>query len=183
MAALMHELLAAASMAGRICVGLVFLLAAAQKAMHWRVLPGVIANYRLLPRWMVGPVAALLAPAEMILAILLLSAQARPWPALAAMAFLALFAAAMAINIERGRDHIDCGCGESFLRQTLNWALVARNCLLAVLLVPSLAMAAPMTISLALSAAAAGLGLFLLYLLLNILAALPPVDARGHRFA
>ncbi len=76
MAAMMHELLAAASVAGRICVGLVFLLAAAQKAQHWRILPGVIANYRLLPRWMaVAPVAALLPPAEMVLAILLLSAQ------------------------------------------------------------------------------------------------------------
>jgi hypothetical protein len=185
MAALMHELLAAASVAGRICVGLVFLLAAAQKAMHWRILPGVIANYRLMPRWMNLPVATFLPPAEMILAVLLLSAQARPWPALAAMALLALFAAAMAINIKRGRDQIDCGCGESFLRQTLNWALVARNCLLVALLVPSLAMAAPVTmpLSLAVSGVAASLGLFLLYLLLNILAALPPVDARDHRFA
>ena len=27
----------------------------------------------------------------------------------------------------RGRAHIDCGCGQSFLRQTLSWTLVARN--------------------------------------------------------
>ena len=44
-----RELVAAISVAGQICVGLVFLLAAAQKASHWRILPGVIANYRLLP--------------------------------------------------------------------------------------------------------------------------------------
>ncbi|HEX4178275.1 MAG TPA: MauE/DoxX family redox-associated membrane protein, partial [Rhizomicrobium sp.] len=68
-------MLAAASVAGRSCVGLVFMLAATQKAMHWRILPGVIANYRLLPRWMARPVAALLPPVEMMLAILLLSAQ------------------------------------------------------------------------------------------------------------
>ena len=182
MAALMHELLAAASIAGRACVGLVFLLAAVQKAMHWRVLPAVIGNYRLLPRFVVLPAAALLPPAEMILAILLLSGQFQPWPAFAAMALLMLFAAAMAINLRRGRDHIDCGCGETFLRQTLNGALVARNCVLAVLLVPSLA-AAPIAISSAFSGVAAGAGLFLLYLLLNILAALPPADARGPRFA
>jgi hypothetical protein len=183
MAALAHELLAAASAAGRTCVGLVFMLAAVQKAMHWRILPGVVANYRMLPRWMVSPASALLPPVEMILSILLLSALLRPWPVLAAMALLALFAGAMAINITRGRDQIDCGCGETFLRQTLNWTLVARNFVLAALLLPSLPMSAPISMSLALSSAAAGIGLFLLCLLLNILAALPPADARRHRFA
>ena len=182
MAGLLHDLLAAASVAGLSCVGVVFLLAATQKAMHWRILPGVIANYRLLPRWMNRPAAVLLPPAEMVLAILLLSAQLQPWPSVAAMALLALFALAMAINIRRGRGSIDCGCGESFLRQTLNWALVLRNGLLAALLVPSLAMTGRMSMPLALSGVAAGLSLFLLYLLLNILAALPP-GARGHRFA
>jgi hypothetical protein len=183
MAGMLQDLLAAASVAGRTAVGLVFILAGVQKAMHWRILPGVIANYRLLPRWAAGPAASLLPPAELILAILLLSAQLRPWPALAAIVLLALFAAAMAINIRRGRGHIDCGCGESFLRQTLSWTLVARNGLLVALLIPSLVMAAPMSMALALSGVAAGLSLFLLYLLLNILGALPPVDARSHRFA
>ena len=133
MAALTHELLAAASVAGRTCVGLVFALAAVQKAMHWRVLPGVIANYRLFPRFMVVPAAVLLPAVEAILAILLLSGRVSPWPALAAMALLMLFAVAMAINLRRGRDDIDCGCGETFLRQTLNWTLVLRNALLALL--------------------------------------------------
>ena len=183
MASLAHELLTAASVAGRTCVGLVFMLAAVQKVMHWRILPSVIANYRLLPRWMVLPAAALLPPVEMILSILLLSAHLRPWPTLAAIALLMLFAAAMTINITRGREHIDCGCGETFLRQTLNWGLVARNGLLSALLMPSLIVMAPLTMSLALSGVAAGIGLFLLYLLLNILAALPPADAHGHRFA
>jgi hypothetical protein len=183
MAGMLHDLLAAASVAGRTCVGLVFLLAAVQKAGHWRILLGVIANYRLLPRWMAWPVAALLPPTEMILAILLLSAQLRPWPAFAAMALLALFAAAMAINIRRGRADIDCGCGETFLRQTLSWTLVARNGVLAALLIASLIMTAPMAMPLALSGVAAGLSLFLLYLLFNILAALPLAERRGHRFA
>jgi hypothetical protein len=183
MAALLPDLLAAVSLAGRTCVGLVFMLAATQKAMHWRILPGVIANYRLLPQWMILPVAALLPPAELVLAILLLSSELGPWPALAATTLLALFVGAMALNLQRGRDHIDCGCGETFLRQTLNWALVARNLVLAMLLIPSLVTAVPMTMNLILSAAAAGLGLFLLYLLFNILAALPPSSARDHRFA
>ena len=183
MAAMLHDLLAAAAVAGRTCAGLVFLLAATQKAQHWRILPGVIANYRLLQHWMTGPAAALLPPVEMVLAILLLSALFNPWPSVAAMALLLSFAAAMAINIRRGRGYIDCGCGESFLRQTLSWTLVARNGLLAVLLMPALAAAGHMTMPMILTASAAGIGLFLLYLLLNVFAALPPAEARGHRFA
>jgi hypothetical protein len=178
-----HELFSAASLAGRTCVGLVFMLAAIQKGMHWRILPGVIANYRLLPRWAALPAAALLPPTEMIVALLLLSAQLRPWPALAAMVLLLVFAAAMAINIKRGRGHIDCGCGGTFLLQPLNWTLVARNGVLAALLVPAQMMTSPMTMPLTLSAAAAGIGLFLLYLSFNILAALPLPGERGHRFA
>lgn len=183
MAALLHALLAAAAVAGQTCVGLVFLLAAMQKALHWRILPGVIANYRLLPRRMALPAAVLLPPLELLLAVLLVSAQFGPWPAMAAMALLMLFAAAMAINLGRGRGHIDCGCGETFLGQPLNWALVGRNAVLASLLLPSLVTAVPVTTSLAISGVAAGMALFLLYLLLNILAALPPADARPHRFA
>jgi hypothetical protein len=183
MGAALHDLLAAAAVAGRTCAGLVFLLAAVQKAQHWRILPGVIANYRLLPRWMSGPAAALLPPAEMVLAILLLSALFNPWPSLVAIGLLALFAAAMAINIRRGRRHIDCGCGESFLRQTLNWTLVARNGLLMALLMPSLVTIGPANMPMILTATAAGIGLFLLYLLLNVFAALPAVEHHGHRFA
>ena len=168
-----HELLSAIAVAGQICVGLVFLLAAAQKASHWRILPGVIANYRLLPRWAVAPAASLLPPLEMVLAALLLSAWFKPWPAVAALLLLLLFATAIAINLKRGRDYIDCGCGQTFLKQTLRWTLVWRNAGLAALLLPSLLLSGPGTMSVALTGMAAGLGFFLLYLALNILAALP----------
>ena len=47
--------------------------------------------------------------------------------AVAAAALLILFAVAMGINIRRGRRHIDCGCFQSALKQTLSWILVARN--------------------------------------------------------
>ena len=181
--ALTHDLLAALSEAGRVCVGLVFLLAAAQKARHWRIFFGVVANYRLLPRAAVAPVAALLPPLEMIVALLLLSAQQLPWALPGAGALLLLFAGAMAINLSRGRAHIDCGCGQSFLKQTLSWTLVARNMVLAALLLPSLAPIGPLTLSAALTGAGAGLGFFLLYLLLNTISALPHSERRGHRFA
>ena len=178
-----QELLATASVAGRICVGLVFVLAAVQKTQHWRIFFGVVANYRLLPGGLVAPVAVLLPPAEMLIGILLLSAQMRPFGALAAILLLGVFAAAMAINLRRGRAQIDCGCGHTILKQTLSWTLVTRNAGLAALLLPSLVYTQPLAKTTLLTGVAAGLGLFLLYLLLNIFTALPPAKAHRHRFA
>lgn len=178
-----QDLMAALAVSGRVCVGTVFLVAGLQKASHWRILPGVIANYRLLPSWAVWPVSVLLPPLEAILALLLLSASLEPWSALAAMALLGLFAAAMTINIRRGRTHIDCGCGQSFLHQTLNIGLVIRNAWLAALLIPSLAVPAPVPTSLGASSIAAGFGLFLLYLLHNVVASLPSARAASQRLA
>jgi hypothetical protein len=183
MAALLQELLATAAVAGRVCVGLVFLLAALHKAQHWRIFSAVLANYRLLPQALVAPIAFLLPPTETVVGILLLSSQLRRFGAVSAIALLGLFALAMAINIRRGRTQIDCGCGHSLLKQTLSWLLVWRNAALAALLAPSLLFTTPIAITTALSGVAAGLALFLLYLLLNALSALPPVEARRQRFA
>ncbi len=176
------DLLAVTAVAGRVCVGLVFLLAGAQKLSHWRLLPAVIANYRLLPRALAQPVSAVLPPLELVLGALLLSGLTAGWVAPAAIGLLGLFAAAMAINLKRGRDQIDCGCGQSFLKQTLRWTLVSRNLVLAALLLPSFS-SAPASLSLVAAGLSAGLGFFLLYLLVNTLSALPRPDVRSHRFA
>jgi hypothetical protein len=168
-----QQFLAVAAVAGRVCVGLVFLLAAAQKMRHWRILSGVIANYRLLPRWMVESVAAVLPPLELALAILLLGAVGMPWTGFAGIALLALFAAAMAINLGRGRAHIDCGCGQSFLKQNLSWTLVARNVLLMAILLPSLPLTGPLPSLALLSGVSAGTAFFSLYLFSNLLSAFP----------
>ena len=183
MGAMGHQFLAVASVAGRICVGLVFLLAATQKMRHWRVLSGVIANYRLLPRWASAPASALLPPLELTIAILLLSGLAMRWTGAVSIILLALFAIAMAINLKRGRDQIDCGCGQSFLKQSLRWTLVVRNAVLAVLLLPPLLVTGAVTLDVAMAGASAGLAFFLLYLLFNTLSALPRPDLRRHHFA
>jgi hypothetical protein len=182
MAPLAHELLAVAAIGGRICIGLIFVMAAAQKFSHWRILSGVISNYRLLPRILVVPAAALLPPLEMTVGALLLCAMAMPWAGLASIALLAVFAAAMAVNLRRGRGAIDCGCGQSFLAQTLAWTLVGRNAVLAALLLPSLVLTGPVSLSTVLTGAGAGLAFFLLYLLFNAISALPRPEVRGHRF-
>lgn len=88
---------------------------------------GVVANYRLLPQALVRPVAYLLPPVELVLAVGLIAPGTRPAPAVATAALLLVFALAMAVNIARGRTQIDCGCFASSLKQYLSWTLVGRN--------------------------------------------------------
>lgn len=174
------DLMATVALCGRVCVGLIFVVAGLQKASHWHLLPGVIANYRLLPAWAVTLSSLLLPPIEATLGVFLLLAVLEPWSVLTGMAVLGLFALAMTINIVRGRIHIDCGCGDSFLRQTLSVKLVARNLALVILLCPSLVMLRPTAMPLLLSGIAAGIGLFLLYLLFNVVVSLPSLDKADH---
>jgi Methylamine utilisation protein MauE len=118
----------------RTLVALVYLAAAFGKMRHWPVFQGVISNYRLLPDFLVAPVAYVLPPVEALLGATLLLGLAFPWPEVGAAALLLLFAAAMGINLRRGRRHIDCGCFQSALKQTLSWNLVVRNVVMALLL-------------------------------------------------
>jgi hypothetical protein len=166
-------LLTMLAIAGRVCVGLVFLLSAAQKMRSWTILPGVIFNYQLLPRGLVRPTAVLLPPVELALGMALLSGLMPAGSALAASVLLMVFAAAMSINLGRGRAHIDCGCGQSFLRQPLSPVLVARNAVLALLLGPSLLATGSLSFASVLTGVSAGIAFFLLYLLTNVLVALP----------
>jgi uncharacterized membrane protein YphA (DoxX/SURF4 family) len=165
--------------AGMVCAGLVFASAGVQKLRHRTVLRGVISNYRLLPDFAVAPVAAVQPPVEMVLGFLLLAGLVRPWASLGAMLMLTLFAAAMAINIRRGRSHIDCGCGGPSLRQALRWSLVARNLLLAAALLPSLAVTDVLPLPVVAAGAGAGAVFFVLYAVANALAALPRRNASG----
>jgi hypothetical protein len=172
------DLLSAAAIMGRVCLGLVFLTASAHKLRHAAVFPAILANYRILPRGLAAPVARILPWGELALGLALLTQAAQPWAELAALLLLGAFAGAMAVNLRRGRAHIDCGCGQSALRQTLGWPLVGRNLGLALLAVPGLlatprlSAAAPDTVV----GVAAGAGVFVLYLLFNTLSALPALN-------
>ncbi|QVM85320.1 MauE/DoxX family redox-associated membrane protein [Novosphingobium decolorationis] len=98
---------------------------------------GVVANYKLLPRPLVGVVAGLLPWLELALAAALLVPLTASLAAFSAALLLTLFAAAIAINISRGRAHIDCGCRGDELRQPLRAGMVVRNFVWAVLLIGS----------------------------------------------
>jgi hypothetical protein len=91
-------------------------------------------DYRLLPRRLVKPVAALLPAAEAALAVGWLAGGRSRGVAVTTAALLLMYGGALAVNLLRGRRQIDCGCGLSGAaggEQPLSWWLVARNVVLA----------------------------------------------------
>ena len=162
----------------RTLIALVYLAAAIGKMRHWAVFQGVVANYRLLPEVLVAPFAYLLPPFEALLGAMLLLGLLSPWAEAVAVALLLLFAAAMAINIMRGRRHIDCGCFQSALKQTLSWILVARNCVLALLLGLALLTQGPRDLRMTIDGLSVGGVLFVILQSLNILWAIVPAWRR-----
>jgi hypothetical protein len=172
--------LAIAGLAAAIGVGLILLQAGVSKLRHRHLLPGVIANYRLLPAALVNPAATILPLAEIVIGATLI-VGVTPVPVVLAILLLALFAGAMAINIARGRNQIDCGCGRSQLRHPIGWPLVVRNLLMIALIALRLAPALPLSSLDVGTAAVGGIALFLAYHLLGSLLALIASPAAAYR--
>jgi uncharacterized membrane protein YphA (DoxX/SURF4 family) len=123
-------------LAARVVGALVFASAAIGKVRHRHELPGVVANYRLLPERLAAPAAWAAVLLESLAALSLASGvQLRAGAALA-IALLCAFALAIGINLARGRREIDCGCFQSGLRQNLSVGLIVRNMLLCAVLLP-----------------------------------------------
>ena len=97
-----------------------------------------LADYRLVPWWASGMAARIVVAAELATALLLASPAARPSGFASAAGLLALYTAAIGVNLLRGRRHIDCGCFGPAHRAPLGGALVARNAGLAALAVAGL---------------------------------------------
>ncbi len=91
-------------------LALILVTAAIPKIRRPDEFQGVVANYRLLPSFLVAPFARLLPWIELGSAIALLVPQVRETAALVAAGLFMLFAIALAVNVGRGRTHIDCGC-------------------------------------------------------------------------
>lgn len=110
-------------------LALILFAAAWHKLSEPEVFAGALQAYRLLPAAVV-PVAARVLPfLEIVLGIAVLVPASRA-PALIATALLMVaYASAMGINLMRGREQIDCGCGGE--AHPLSWALVVRNIVLA----------------------------------------------------
>lgn len=115
---------------------ILFGIAASHKLLAWSLFRQQLADYRVLPAGWVAPAAVLLPAAELLLALGWLDAAYRPAAAACSALALLAYAAAMAWNLARGRDLIDCGCGGTDGSQVIRPALVVRNLVLAALALP-----------------------------------------------
>jgi hypothetical protein len=120
-------------------LALLFAAAALHKARDPRAFRDALAAYRVLPPAAAGAAAAAVVAAELAAAALLVAALPgagdgawlRRAGGLLAAALLAVYGAAIAANLARGRRDLDCGCLGPAGRQPLSGWLVARNAALA----------------------------------------------------
>lgn len=110
---------------------MLWFIAGWQKLAAFEVFAATLADYRMVPRNLVNICAGLVAAGEVILGAGLVVPVTRSAALLGSGLLLTLYAAAMAINLLRGRRHIDCGCMGPAARQTLSGWLVARNVVIA----------------------------------------------------
>ncbi len=122
-------------------------------------------DYRLLPDVMVPFASALVVLSELAAFALLLVPSLRPAGAVLAGGLLVLYAAAIGINLARGRTEIDCGCSFGASGQSISgWLLVRNACLLPfVLLAGAVWAERSFGLAEALVVLGAGLGLLVCY--------------------
>ncbi len=113
----------------RIVLAPLFLVAAWHKLGDLRAFAATLADYRLLPAWATWPGAAAVVAGELGVAAALVAG--RPAGFAGAALLLLVYAGAVAINLARGRRHIDCGCTGPAARRPVSGWLVGRNALVA----------------------------------------------------
>ncbi len=147
-------------------VSLIFARAAWHKLGEFTEFTGFVADYKLVPERLVGPVSFAIVGAECASVALQLVPNGRPFGLGIAVLMLLAYAGAMAINIRRGRTSIECGCGGAV--QPLAWSLVVRNGLLAALGLAALALPlGPMNASDAVAAIVSGFAVWVAFLLIE----------------
>ncbi|MDC8786382.1 MauE/DoxX family redox-associated membrane protein [Roseateles koreensis] len=110
----------------------VLLIGAAEKLREPEIFRSAIDNYQLLPPAAVGGMALGLPWVEGLAGALLLPTGTRTIGAVLALLVMLAVTAAIVINLQRGRDRIDCGCGGD-THTPLSAGLVARNLVLILL--------------------------------------------------
>lgn len=94
----------------------------------------VLMNYRLLPSPLVAPLSFAVPALELGVALALWFPATRAPAALAGTTLLLVYAAAILVNLARGRRDLDCGCAGPAERRPIAPWMVIRNLLLAVAL-------------------------------------------------
>ena len=111
-------------------IALLFAVAGSHKLKDLATFAEVFAAYRLLPESWARRAAWLIPCAELTAAAGLLFEPICRYALIAAMAILAAYASALALNLARGRRDLDCGCGAPGQRRSIAAWMVWRNLLL-----------------------------------------------------
>jgi len=117
-------------------IAVILLVGGWQKLRDFELFSAAVENYRLVSVGLVRPVALMVPAAELTAGVTLLFPATCALGSLLASAILFFVTTAVAINLLRGVRDIDCGCGGSS-SQTISWALVVRNLVLALLTLPA----------------------------------------------
>lgn len=110
---------------------LLFARAVIHKLWDFTAFAGYVADYRLLPASAASALAALLAGLELATVVALIVPGGQVLGTGFAVFLLLAYASGMVINLSRGRDRIECGCGGAV--QVISRTLVLRNLALAAL--------------------------------------------------
>jgi len=111
-------------------LAVLFAAAAAHKLRDPVGFRAAVRDHRLLPDRAVAAAARGLALAEGAVAVGLLVPAAAGAASLAVLALLALYAAAVGVNLARGRCHVACGCLGPAADQPIHPGLLVRNAVL-----------------------------------------------------
>jgi putative oxidoreductase len=111
-------------------LGFVFIYAGVMKASDPHGFADILCAYRLLPEWVINPVAILLPWIEIVVGVSLFLGIWIQGGALVASSMLTIFAFALGINLLRGLA-IDCGCfGAANCKDPISWLYLVRDILL-----------------------------------------------------
>jgi Methylamine utilisation protein MauE len=108
-------------------VALLLAVAGAHKLRNLSLFTEVFAAYRVLPEAWARRFAAFIPCIEIAIAASLLWEPWRPSAAAAALGLLLAYAAALGLNLLRGRRELDCGCGPAGNRRPIAAWMVWRN--------------------------------------------------------
>jgi hypothetical protein len=114
----------------RLTIAAIFALAALHAMREWAVFGGIVEQYHIAPRRLALIAARILPPLELSAAAALAMPATSGAGAVLGLCLMALFTAAIAVNLARGRVSIDCGCGGAS-GQKLSTGLVLRNLVIA----------------------------------------------------
>lgn len=101
----------------------VFAMAALHKVRTFLEFTGIVQQYRVLPKAFAEYAAGMIVTAEIAAVVLLVVAA--PVGIALASTLLLVYCVAIAVNLVRGRRHIDCGCGGDPV--PLSTGLLVRN--------------------------------------------------------